>query len=667
MKNIYLLILLFIGVAASAQSPDKMSYQAVLRDANGVILKNQNISIQFSVLQTSISGTSVYQEDHKLTTNSNGLVSVHIGTGTVSAGDFSTIDWSKGPYFLQSEIDPAGGTNYAISSTTEFVSVPYAMYASKAKFADSLIGGLNFVDLTTNQTVDGKKTFSRDLTVNGISLGRGRSGDSTNTAIGSYALSSNTISYGGNNTANGFRALTSNTAGRGNTAIGSYALSSNTKGLNNTAIGYPALYSNTTGVGNTAIGYYALRSNTTGWSNTANGSSDLYSNTTGVGNTAIGSSALRSNTTGGGNTANGFEVLNFNTTGNFNTANGYFSLYSNTTGGANTSNGNRALYYNTTGEGNTANGYEALYNNDDGSYNTANGFRALYSTKFDTFSVWIGNNTANGSYALFSNSNGYDNTATGSSALYSNTTGYRNTSAGSYALYSNTTGNSNAANGYEALYSNTTGYHNTANGSYALYFNTTGGGNTAFGYSAGVSLKNLSNSTAIGHYATVSSNNRVRIGNSSISRIGGQVAWTNLSDGRIKENVKEAVPGISFISELRPVTYTINTRKQDEITMQAMPDSIKEVRMLSDEEYLKSSSIVRTGFIAQEVEEAARKVGFDFDGVSAPENETDLYGIRYAEFVVPLVKAVQEQQEMIESQQEMIEQLLNRIATLEKD
>ena len=81
--------------------------------------------------------------------------------------------------------------------------------------------------------------------------------------------------------------------------------------------------------------------------------------------------------------------------------------------------------------------------------------------------------------------------------------------------------------------------------------------------------------------------------------------------------------------------------------MQAMPDSIKERRMLSDADYLESSSIVRTGFIAQEVEAAAKKVGFDFDGVSTPENETDLYGIRYAEFVVPLVKAMQEQQEMI--------------------
>ena len=107
--------------------------------------------------------------------------------------------------------------------------------------------------------------------------------------------------------------------------------------------------------------------------------------------------------------------------------------------------------------------------------------------------------------------------------------------------------------------------------------------------------------------------------------------------------------------------------------------------MLSDADYLESSSIVRTGFIAQEVEAAAKKVGFDFDGVSTPENETDLYGIRYAEFVVPLVKAMQEQQEMItelkateEEQQATIEQqkndfqkqlqlLLERIETLEKE
>jgi len=300
---------------------------------------------------------------------------------------------------------------------------------------------------------------------------------------------------------------------------------------------------------------------------------------------------------------------------------------------------------------NTAIGDSALYSNTTGGYNAANGFYAL---RLNT----TGNgNTANGGEALYSNTTGSVNTANGNNALYSNTTGSANTANGRAALFFNTTGYYNTATGFAALYTNTTGYENTATGVAALYDNTTGNRNTALGYNADVSSNNLSNATALGNNATVSASNRVRIGNSSVSRIGGQVAWTNLSDGRIKENVQEAVPGLSFISQLRPVTYTLNTRKQDEITMQAMPDSIKEKRMLSDKEYLKSSSIVRTGFIAQEVEAAAEKVGFDFDGVSAPENETDLYGIRYAEFVVPLVKAMQEQQEMIGGQQATITEL----------
>ena len=98
----------------------------------------------------------------------------------------------------------------------------------------------------------------------------------------------------------------------------------------------------------------------------------------------------------------------------------------------------------------------------------------------------------------------------------------------------------------------------------------------------------------------------------------------------------------------------LSTKKYDALMMQQMPDSIKAKRMQTDEAYQTSSSILHTGFIAQEVEEAAKKVGFNFDGVDAPKNENDLYGIRYAEFVVPLVKAVQEQQVTINAQQTTI-------------
>ena len=720
MKNLYLLILLFISVAASAQSPEKMSYQAVIRDANGAILKNQNVGSQFSVLQTSISGTPVYQEFHRPTTNTNGLVSIYIGTGTVSSGNFSAIDWSNGTYFLQTDIDPAGGTNYVINSTTELVSVPYALHAN---VADSLIGGVNetdpvfdasvakgitaidtaywndkldsssiqnFVDLTTAQTVAGAKTFSSDIRVNGITVGKGGGASASNTANGDSALFFNTSGFsntangakalknnttGSYNSAIGTQALNANTTGSNNTANGSFALRDNTTGSNNTANGNRALYSNTVGVGNTANGAQALKNNTTGNRNTANGDSALYSNTIGYANTANGAQALKNNTTGVFNTANGSGALYTNTTANYNTANGVDALRFNTTGSRNTANGYVALFLNTTGNYNTANGQAALLYNTTGNNNTANGKDALISNTTGS------NNTANGQAALYNNSTGYNNIANGVDALRANTTGFYNTANGVTSLYSNSTGRDNTANGHQSLLSNTTGIGNTANGAAALTTNTTGNRNTAIGYFTNVSSNNLSNATALGNGATASASNKVRIGNTSVSVIEGQVAFTSVSDGRIKENVQEAVAGLSFISQLRPVTYTLNTRKQDEITMQAMPDSVKERRMLSDADYLESSSIVRTGFIAQEVEAAAKKVGFDFDGVSTPQNETDLYGIRYAEFVVPLVKAIQEQQETIEGQQEMIDGqqaiieqqkndfllLLERIEALEKE
>ena len=257
------------------------------------------------------------------------------------------------------------------------------------------------------------------------------------------------------------------------------------------------------------------------------------------------------------------------------------------------------------------------------------------------------------------NGSNYDNTVLGVSTLFSNVDGYGNTAIGYGALYFNTDGNDNTVIGNQSLNSNTIGSFNTANGQQSLASNITGSDNTALGASADVSFGNLNNATAIGSGAIATASNMVRIGNSAVNLIKGQVAFSSVSDARIKENIKESVPGLAFIAELRPVTYTLNIQKQEAITMQAMPDSIKAKHRLSNDKNLSSNNIVRTGFIAQEVEAAAKKIGYDFDGVSIPQNETDLYGISYAEFVVPLVKAVQEQQVIIEK-------LLKRIEALEK-
>ena len=133
---------MFLMVATSfAQAPNKMSYQAVVRNASDALLISKSISVQISILQGSAQGTSVYTETFAATTNANGLVTLEIGTGIVVSGDITTIDWNDGPYFMKTETDPAGGIAYSISGTSQLMSVPYSMQAQRAVLADSIVGG----------------------------------------------------------------------------------------------------------------------------------------------------------------------------------------------------------------------------------------------------------------------------------------------------------------------------------------------------------------------------------------------------------------------------------------------------------------------------------------------------------------------------------------------
>lgn len=381
---------------------------------------------------------------------------------------------------------------------------------------------------------------------------------------------------------------------------------------------------------NVGVGFYALHNNISGASNTAVGSTALISNTSGSNNSAFGSRALYWSTTGSGNSAFGSQALEANTTGYSNTAISYEALTSNTTG-----------YHN------TAIGYEALESNTIGNFNTALGYEAL-SSSTDTDS-----NTAIGYTALRNNTTGFFNTAVGFEALRNNTIGYRNTAFGFEAMRNNTSGLYNSGLGLEALENNTTGDYNTAVGHGALPDNTTGNANTALGNSTSLN-NNFSNTVALGYNADPSGSNQVRIGNAGIATIGGFANWSLFSDGRIKTNVQEDIVGLEFIKKLRPVSYNYN---MDAIARyEQTPDSLR----LRDAERLKGQE-VQTGFIAQEVEAAAEAVGFDFHGIVKPIDANDTYALRYAEFVVPLVKAMQEQQDLIETQQEEIDVLRSEI------
>ena len=133
MKKLYTFLAAILLTATTfAQTPEKMSYQAVVRDSGDALVTNQAVGMQISILQTTATGTAVYVETQTPTTNINGLVTLEIGTGSVVSGDFTTIDWSADSYFIKTETDPTGGTSYTITGTSQLLSVPYALHAKTA-------------------------------------------------------------------------------------------------------------------------------------------------------------------------------------------------------------------------------------------------------------------------------------------------------------------------------------------------------------------------------------------------------------------------------------------------------------------------------------------------------------------------------------------------------
>ena len=386
---------------------------------------------------------------------------------------------------------------------------------------------------------------------------------------------------------------------------------------------------------NTFLGYQSGNANTTGNNNAAIGHSALLMNTVGVQNTAIGEGALLSNVAGQYATAIGFrsQYYTYNSASpfnNWNTSIGWESLMGSVTPG------------NNTGNFNTAMGAQVLGHNTSGTSNTGLGFGALVLNTGGTA------NTASGQEALNSNLTGSNGTANGYQALYSNTDGIRNTGTGQKALYSNTTGDDNVACGTNTLSLTTVANYNTALGASAGALRDNGGFNTFIGHSAYANADGYTNSTLLGDNTSMTASNQVRIGN-LVTSIGGPQNWTNTSDGRIKFDVREDVPGLTFIKMLRPVTYNKSIKKEYEIIGKT---DICELPANNTYEKIRY-----TGFIAQEVEKVAKEIGYDFSGVDAPKNEKDLYGLRYAEFVVPLVKAVQEQQSIIDDQKKMIAEI----------
>ena len=650
-KLLYTFTLCLLAIAAIAQSPHGINYQAVVRDASGNQLSNQAVSLRITILENNT--TTVYQETHAVTTNGFGLVNLVIGQGSAIQGVFSSIGWSTGSYFVQLETDVTGGSNYLVMGSQQLMSVPYALYAETSgqpgiqgptgpqgpAGADGAAGPVG-TDGATGPTgpqgvqgAAGAQGPTGPTGADGLQGPQGMMGP-----IGPQGSTGPTGPQGlqgvqGVTGPQGLSGVQGSTGAQGPT--GAQGIPGNDGATGTSGPQGPTGAQGPQGITG-PTGPQGVQGPT--------GAQGLQGVQGVTGPQGIqGATGLQGSTGAQGIQGvpgvTGPQGLTGPTgaqgpTGTF----GVSGVLGQT------------IYHNGIDWDATSN----LYN--DGSNIQTNSDVIINGLTVGRGSGNDSTNTALGYQALSSNASA-GNSAFGYDALRVNVNGVNNTASGIEALVSNTSGGHNVANGKQALRGNTTGSFNTANGYTALFSNTTGINNTATGYSANSMGSIYTNSTGIGYNADNTASNSVRLGNAAVSSIGGQVGWTTLSDGRFKTNVRtDEVKGLEFIMGLEPLTYTYDIDEQ--AAWKERNYGEKDTAQWEgkyDIEQLRFS-----GFIAQDVEQLAKKVGYNFSGVDVPKNDKDVYGIRYAEFVVPLVKAVQEQQELIEK-------LLEEVKTLKQE
>lgn len=308
MKKILFAMGLVLGShLAFAQVPEKMSYQAIVRNVGGQVLANQSIGIRASILQGSPAGAAVYSERLTGNTNANGLITLEIGSGTVLTGTFNTINWSTGSYYLKTETDPTGGTTYTITGTSQLLSVPYAMYA---KTAGS--GGGSFSIPYTNTVNNAGNLFSLINDGDGTSL-EGVN-NTTSSSIASVRGIVSNIAPGG--FSSGVRGINNGTGGLGVGVWGSqagsgwgvYGVTPNGIGVygNSSTAGYGVYANSNTGTGLNATSTNGISATIANFNN-ANNNTVLNASTVGNG------TVVNVSTTGSGagvhsSTAAGFAV-----------------------------------------------------------------------------------------------------------------------------------------------------------------------------------------------------------------------------------------------------------------------------------------------------------------------------------------------------------------------
>jgi len=496
-----------------SQAPQGFNYQAVVRDDAGTVVSDQVVGMKISILKGSVSGTVVYSETHAPTTNSFGLVTLSIGSGTTS-DDFSAIDWGGDLYFLKVEMDASGGTSYSEMGTTQLLSVPYALFAAETANTD---------DADANP-----ENELQDLSLSGNTLSL--TGDATSVNLASYLDDTNhwskmgdVIYYNTGNVGIGTDAPIGRLEVKGNlSGEGSDPLFEVKRNDGQTVFAvYPdsvRIYVNeeeTKGTkGGFAVGGFtpATKGLTNEFLRVTPDSVRMYINDETTKGTK-GGFAVGGFTPGKGIT-NDFLSITPDSTRVFtkDTISG-FAI-------GNIETGNVTNYLHLTPK-NYFIGHESGKSMVDGLYNIFIGYQSGYSTLGTDLFDWHGsNNSFIGYKSGFSNTYGHKNIFIGNESGYSNTTGYDNVFIGARSGYTNTTGADNIFIGKGSGESNTSGAHNFFAGSQCGTKNTEGDNNAFIGHYAGYLNTTGSNNINMGYgtafYNTTGSDNIY---------IGHQVAW----------------------------------------------------------------------------------------------------------------------------------------------
>ncbi len=615
----------------------------------------------FEQMNSGSDNTAFGSQALKAQTSASGNTAVGYNAGSkVTTSSGHTIIGAQ----AQENANPAGPTtaigHYALYDNYGSGNTAIGTYAGL-----KIIGGSNNTSIgyASGQATGSLKLLTNNMTSIGSTAAADASGNNI-TAIGYQALS---LASGTDNTGVGYQTMTQATTGAYNTAIGHHAGLYMTTASHNTLAGSQAGAFNQTGDFVTAAGFQASLQNLAP-ANTALGYQALLGNSSGLYNTAIGYVALQANTVGNFNTAVGSEALvALNGTYSAATCTGlgaaatatdtatghcYYKIATAVTWASARSacqaNGDYLAVITSAAEQAIVQSANGGSNSWIGASDSPAGEWRWQTGEMSGLQFWQGDNTGVATNGMYTNWDGSQPSTLSKCVRVSSTNGRwswnncgaslgymcerepsyassYNTAIGTGALRNSADGNRNTAVGYQALMRNVTGSDNTAAGYQALYFNQTGSQNTAIGYGAGPLIGNANNTVALGNGAEITASNTIRVGNTSITAITGQVAFSAPSDARLKKDIAPSDLGLDFIMGLKPVSYRLK----------------------------QGNGRLDYGFLAQDIEE--KLDGRITNMITRRNDEMKTYQLRASDLIAPLVKALQEQDAIIQRLQSKID------------